>query len=189
MAKKARKKGVRKKKASPFDGTILPPIPRITIPREVREALPEPVDPRLKAWAEQAEVEVIRDRIGFDVSKEVTHFSRNLGLSGEQKRRVTLHMSAKNRLLREHATVRRAHREKTFALHRQILALNRKFDKMLKRMEVEEDEVQARVRKELRPDQKKQYDLLLQERDRIEKEWLRSYEKRVRELPPPRGNV
>ena len=143
---------------------------------EVRAALPEDLGIR-------------RDRVGFDLRRELEHFTRNLSLDERQRRLVRAQFEHNNAALARHAAERRAHRDKTLALHQRLKRLNAALDRRLKRMAREEAGGWRKVRGLLKPGQKKVFDMLMAERRRIETMWIEMCEAEAKGKPPAMGPV
>lgn len=120
------------------------------------------------------------DRQGPDVRLELEHLSRNLALDAIQTRRIRAVLLGNQDLFRRHAALRAAHRRRMMALRRRMERLNRQLARALERMAAKEGAWRERIRAELRPDQQARYDVMMRERDRLEREWRRRIEERVR---------
>lgn len=111
------------------------------------------------------------DRVGLDVRLELVNLERNLLLEKRQTAAVKARLAALDAVLKRHHLERKRHRDKTFALHRRIMALNAVFDKALARMAKAEEGAWAGVRKALKPHQHRGFDKMMAERRRMERFW------------------
>lgn len=111
------------------------------------------------------------DRVGVDVRLELVNLERNLLLEKRQTAAVKARLAGLDALLKRHHLERRRHRDKTFALHRRIMALNAVFDKALARMAKAEEGAWGKVRGALKPHQRRGFDKMMAERRRMERFW------------------
>lgn len=124
------------------------------------------------------------DRVGLDVRLELVNLERNLLLERGQSAGVLARLKALDALLRRHHAERRRHRDKTFALHRRILALNAVFDKALARMAKAEEGAWSAVRRSLKPHQRRGFDKMMAERRRMERFWSDQRKEAMQGKPP-----
>lgn len=113
-----------------------------------------------------------RDRVAWDVKKELEHLERNLALDDRQRRGALARLKGLNALLRLHAAGRLAHRRRMRAMQKKVEGLNRLFRRRLAVMDAKERAARRSIRAVLNPAQRKHYDLLLAERERLEREWV-----------------
>lgn len=111
------------------------------------------------------------DRVGLDVRLELVNLERNLLLEKRQSAAVKARLAALDALLKRHHAERKRHRDKTFALHRRIMALNAVFDRSLAKMARAEEGAWGAVRRALKPHQRRAFDKMMAERRRMERFW------------------
>lgn len=127
---------------------------------------------------------VQKDRVGLDVKLELVNLERNLLLEKPESAAAGRSLRALDAVLKRHHAARRAHRDKTYALHRRIMALNAVFDRALAKMAREESRAWDGVRAALKPHQRKGFDKMLAERRRMEKFWSDQRVEAKKGLPP-----
>lgn len=132
---------------------------------------------------------VVKDRVGLDVRLELQHLERNLGLGASQRAAVHRLLKSLDALLRRQVVERRRHRDKTLALYRVLARLNKAFAKTLKRQLRDAEAGRRALRGPLTPAQRRQFDLLMAERARFEREFIRSKVARDKSRPPSRRSV
>lgn len=111
------------------------------------------------------------DEQGPDPELETQHFDRQLNLSAEQKQKVKALFVEQSGTFKKSYALRMKFQKEVMALHERILELNKKFDAEGREIEGAQQAIRRRLREVLTPKQRESYDMMMEERDRREKEF------------------
>ncbi|MBI3297820.1 MAG: hypothetical protein HYZ75_06640 [Elusimicrobia bacterium] len=120
---------------------------------------------------------------GPDPKLETEHYHRQLKLTPEQKKKAMTIFEDQRELFKEHYGARMKFQREVEAMHLRIKELNKGFEAEGRKLEEQRADVRKRFRQMLSAKQRKDYDMMLEQSDRQEREFRqRKEEEDVRRL-------
>lgn len=135
-----------------------------------------PPDGSLRPSSEYVEYQKKVDEEGPDPTLETEHYGRQLKLSDEQKKKVHVLFEEQRKVFKKSYALRTTFQKETEALHQRILELNRTFEEQGREIEAARKNVLLKVRALLDEKQKKTFDVVQEQQQKQEREWIKRKE-------------